>query len=133
MTEHELFHCPNHFHRSDRKVSYSWVKLCAICGGVEGSLPTECPGVSMTGDQKASVQAGQLDYRDGEWVAMEQHCETEMTPHRKAINLCLVLAENLEAHQKDQFSPPWTWAEFQGLLNKVRRQALKCGIKGAPK
>jgi hypothetical protein len=36
---------------------------CVICGGGEGSLPTDCPGERMTDEQEAAVYAGVLDYR----------------------------------------------------------------------
>jgi hypothetical protein len=42
--------------------------LCKICGGAEGSLPTECPGVQMSCGQMESVYSRTLDFRDGRWV-----------------------------------------------------------------
>lgn len=42
--------------------------LCKHCGGLEGALPTECPGVSMTQAQIDAVYAGKLDYRNGQWM-----------------------------------------------------------------
>lgn len=41
--------------------------LCDVCGGAEGSMPTECPGVKMTGHQQDEVMAGRLDFKDGAW------------------------------------------------------------------
>ena len=42
---------------------------CTVCGGFEGSLPTDCPGVRMTEQQEQNIYAGQLDYREGRgWV-----------------------------------------------------------------
>jgi hypothetical protein len=41
---------------------------CTVCGGFEGSLPTDCPGFKMTEEQEHRVYRGLLDYRDGrEW------------------------------------------------------------------
>lgn len=40
---------------------------CAVCGGAEGELPMECPGILMTGEQKDRVMAGSLDYQLGRW------------------------------------------------------------------
>jgi hypothetical protein len=39
--------------------------MCAVCRGVEGSLPTECPGREMTGQEQARVYEGALDYSGG--------------------------------------------------------------------
>lgn len=41
---------------------------CMVCGGLEGALPTSCPGERMTYDQDQAVYRGHADYRDGEWV-----------------------------------------------------------------
>lgn len=41
---------------------------CIVCGGGEGELPSECPGVPMTSEQKDSVMGGEMDFRDGQWV-----------------------------------------------------------------
>jgi hypothetical protein len=41
---------------------------CTVCGGLEGGMPSTCPGKAMTGEQNKAVYAGQLDYRDGQWV-----------------------------------------------------------------
>ena len=40
---------------------------CSVCGGVEASLPTECPGARMTGEQEEAVHAGTLDFLGGKW------------------------------------------------------------------
>lgn len=41
---------------------------CDVCGGVEGSMPSTCPGQPMTPAQIDEVYAGRLDYRGGLWV-----------------------------------------------------------------
>ncbi len=43
--------------------------VCTVCRGGEGSLPTECPGQPMTGQQQEDVYAGTLDYKEsaGGW------------------------------------------------------------------
>lgn len=43
------------------------LKHCRTCGGAEGSLPTECPGVRMTEQQETEVYARELDFIDGAW------------------------------------------------------------------
>lgn len=40
---------------------------CTECDGFEGTLPTHCPGVKMTDEQKESVWRHKLDFVDGKW------------------------------------------------------------------
>lgn len=43
--------------------------VCTVCGGTEGSLPTDCPGVRMTRVQNDLVYEGKIDFRVGRgWV-----------------------------------------------------------------
>jgi hypothetical protein len=42
---------------------------CMVCSGAEGSLPTHCPGRSMTPFEEENVYAGRLDFKDGQWIA----------------------------------------------------------------
>ncbi len=56
--------------------------FCRRCGGAEGSLPTDCPGVRMRQQQEDEVYAGTMDYRRAEgWVKQSSkyspHCYTE--------------------------------------------------------
>lgn len=36
--------------------------MCEICGAAEGEIPTHCPGVPMTVEQRDGVMYGELDY-----------------------------------------------------------------------
>lgn len=42
---------------------------CKVCGGAEGSLPTDCPGRLMTAEEQDEVYAGARDFRAGFWRA----------------------------------------------------------------
>lgn len=46
--------------------------ICKVCGGERNtnwsSLPTHCPDAVMTGEQRAAVEARELDFRDGRWI-----------------------------------------------------------------
>ena len=35
---------------------------CKVCGGAEGSLPTDCPGERMPHELEDRVYAGDIDY-----------------------------------------------------------------------
>lgn len=42
---------------------------CTVCGGIEGSLTTDCPGKRMTEAEQDEVYAGRKDYREGRgWI-----------------------------------------------------------------
>lgn len=40
---------------------------CEVCGGTEGSLPSECPNRMMTEQENDDVYAGKLDFIHGRW------------------------------------------------------------------
>lgn len=43
--------------------------VCEVCGGLEGGVPTECPGERMSPQfQHELVYGGLLDFRGGKWV-----------------------------------------------------------------
>lgn len=46
---------------------------CEVCGGSEGELPKECPGVAMTEEQRDAVMAGHIDFRGGVWTSLHHH------------------------------------------------------------
>ena len=48
---------------------YGELYYCKTCMGLEGSMPTDCPGSKMTTEQSDRVYAGNLDFRKDEgWV-----------------------------------------------------------------
>ena len=48
---------------------------CQVCGGLEGGMPTQCPGRAMTPAEVDDVYAGRRDYRLGTWTAVPSvHC-----------------------------------------------------------
>ena len=43
--------------------------VCKVCGGMEGSLTTDCPGERIPYEKDQEVYAGKIDYREGRgWV-----------------------------------------------------------------
>lgn len=54
-----------------RLVCDGGLSICKICGGAEGSLTTDCPGVVMTTEQGDAVYAGRLDYQGGAWIGLK--------------------------------------------------------------
>jgi len=37
--------------------------LCRVCGGAEGTLPTDCPGRRMSAEEENAIYNGLLDFR----------------------------------------------------------------------
>lgn len=44
--------------------------LCTVCGGAEASLPTFCPGRRMTAEELDHVDAGNIDFKDGQFIVL---------------------------------------------------------------
>ncbi len=42
--------------------------ICEVCGLIEGSLTTDCPGVESWCNKNELIYKGLLDYKNGEWV-----------------------------------------------------------------
>lgn len=48
------------------------LKHCRVCGGAEGSLPTDCPGFRMHPKIEEAVYAQALDFRQGAWLVKQK-------------------------------------------------------------
>jgi hypothetical protein len=53
------------------------LSVCSVCGGAEGSMPTECPGFMMSPVEAQAVYKGEIDFRNGAWVQ-------KVSPHSPA-------------------------------------------------
>lgn len=56
------YHCP---------ICMGDLAICEVCNGAEASLPTDCPGVKMSPTVETAVQAGALDFVNGQWLLTE--------------------------------------------------------------
>lgn len=65
MTAHTLATCQQ---CDGCAVCLGGLAYCTVCGGAEGSMPTDCLGRFMSYDEVQRVEAGTLDYIDGQWV-----------------------------------------------------------------
>jgi len=67
--KHIKYECRGHHEYGGCQFCDGGLFACTICRGMEGSLPTDCPGVKMTQEQQDQVYAGQIDYREERgWV-----------------------------------------------------------------
>jgi len=44
--------------------------ICTVCGLIEGSLTTDCPGEDCWLARGDAIYAGKIDFREGAWVAL---------------------------------------------------------------
>ena len=66
---HQWAHCTNK-HCTGCHLCHGGLAVCKRCGGMEGGLPTHCPGERMTMEQGDAVYAGKQDWINGlGWVA----------------------------------------------------------------
>lgn len=61
MNAHRL----NSYKEDGRSVPY-----CEVCAAEDHELPTECPCVVMSAEQRKAVALGELDYWNGQWVML---------------------------------------------------------------
>jgi len=51
---------------------------CDVCGGLEGTLTTDCCGRRLTQEEEDKIyKEGTLDFQDGKWVSKSNYPRTE--------------------------------------------------------
>lgn len=45
---------------------------CEVCGGAEGSLPTDCPGYALSRAERTAILEGRVDFESGEWFNLQE-------------------------------------------------------------
>lgn len=48
--------------------THSELFVCAVCGGFEGILPTECPGRRLTEEEENGIYKKNWDFKNNEWT-----------------------------------------------------------------
>lgn len=61
---HSFHHCGS----DDCPICRGGLSLCEVCGGAEGTLTTDCPGVPLNRIQEEEVAKQSIDFRDGIWI-----------------------------------------------------------------
>lgn len=64
--EHKLHKCSD----CECNVCSGGLALCEVCRGAEASLPSECPGRKMTAVEEDHVQAGNIDFKNGQFLVL---------------------------------------------------------------
>ena len=75
--EHKSGECPSEETGSSCMFCDGGLFGCSVCSSFEGATTTDCPGEKMTAEQNDEVYAGNLDFKDGKWIA-------ECSPHTPA-------------------------------------------------
>jgi hypothetical protein len=76
---------------------------CKVCGGAEGSLPTECPGQPIHQDHQELIYHSTLDFRDGQW--MRRPYASHETSDVGAEIIVDIIAEKLNRERNSQHPP----------------------------
>lgn len=58
---------------------------CTVCGGFEGTLPTDCPGERMDGALETRIYNGEIDYRAGRGWCEPDGLGTSMGDHARRM------------------------------------------------
>ena len=49
--------------------------ICAVCGGAEGTLTTDCPGNKLDEETQTRIYVGHIDFKDGVWITKKECSE----------------------------------------------------------
>lgn len=96
---------------------------CRVCFGSEGALPTECPGVMMTHEQRNDVYREHLDFVNGAWVEYWWTCKAE--PYQSAAPFAFRVAYRAPAGGFDLICP--NGASARAVAQDVKK-TLKMGL-----
>jgi len=65
---HTPYKCPQPCERLFCQFCDGGIFSCTVCGGIEGSLTTDCSGKQITHYQMNEIYGQRLDYRVDSWV-----------------------------------------------------------------
>lgn len=68
MRAHVWYECPKPCDTPYCVYCEGGLGSCTVCKCAEGTLPSECPGAPVSSSDQDRIYAGNLDFRDGEWV-----------------------------------------------------------------
>jgi len=49
-------------------ICHGGLSVCKVCGLIEGSLTTDCPGYPCWSQKNEDVYQGKIDFVNGQWV-----------------------------------------------------------------
>lgn len=71
------------------------LSICKVCGMAEGGLTTECCGEKVEYEVEQRVYAGELDYRNDQWIKgmrnrfMYKHTENDIVHEKRYLEMLL--------------------------------------------
>lgn len=94
---------------------------CTVCGGAEGSLPTDCPGVRMTAEQEEAVYHGRLNYAMRQWWVPLSALELACFGDKAKVAFYLAAAQD----DASGVQPSPDWQNFPSyLLDKCELETI---------
>ncbi len=55
---------------------------CEVCGLVEGSLTTDCPGYQCYAEKGDDIFQGKIDFVNGQWCNQSSHGSPDLLPSK---------------------------------------------------
>lgn len=71
QTTHIWYVCPANCDQPYCAYCQGGLATCVVCGASECELPTTCPGVKLSEDQKQLICNRLADYVNGEWHMLQ--------------------------------------------------------------
>jgi len=97
------------------------LSVCAVCGGGEGSLTTDCPGTQIDADRQQELCETNLDYTDARgWHLADEDCRR--APHFERTR---VEPEPPRTDPRALIAPDFDWAVIDRNVDLERDLALK--------
>lgn len=126
MSDHKLHECSGGENCDcNGYVCRGGLAYCDVCGGAEGSLPTDCPGKRLTADQQDDVYKAKIDYIEPLgwidrhpyqkdtcpcWLCGFDNGNSRIVENHCCCSVCGVRMRLFYPLQRPLGGPPWRWA-----------------------
>lgn len=67
MTEH-IYERHVNCHTENCIICDGGLSICTVCGCIEASLPTHCPGFNCWATHGQAIYKGEIDFVNGKWI-----------------------------------------------------------------
>lgn len=99
MTQHTYYKCDGERTACQEgrcNICSGGLAVCTVCGGAEGELTLECPGIKLDEHVRYAILQGSLDFCGGEWhVQILTKRKRELPPHKVFLEHITALIKNL--------------------------------------
>ena len=95
--------------------------VCAVCGGAEGSLTTDCPGVHVDHDRQQEIYETNLDYTDDRGWHLAQTNDGTPTRRSPRFEDTKLLPEPPHVDPRTIVAPSIDWAAVDRTMDLQHR------------